>query len=106
MRTTITLTPDAEAIIRRAMAERGMTFKEAVNDAIVRSARDQQPVDISWPTYDLGIALDAAELKQMLQDLDDQEYLEKVAREEAYRLERLAAGSAGAATSTIRRRPA
>ena len=34
MRTTVTLDPDTEQIIRRRMAERGMTFKEALNDAI------------------------------------------------------------------------
>ncbi len=34
MRTTVTLDPDTEQIIRRRMRERGMSFKEALNDAI------------------------------------------------------------------------
>jgi hypothetical protein len=40
MRTTVTLDPDTEQIIRRRMTERGMTFKEALNDAIRRGAQD------------------------------------------------------------------
>jgi hypothetical protein len=34
MRTTVTLDPDTEQIVRRRMLERGITFKEALNDAI------------------------------------------------------------------------
>ncbi len=33
MRTTITLDPDVAALVQRAMAERGLGFKEAVNEA-------------------------------------------------------------------------
>lgn len=39
MRTTVTLDPDTEQIIRRRMAERGQSFKEALNDAIRSGAR-------------------------------------------------------------------
>lgn len=34
MRTTITLDPDVEALIRTAMKERGISFKEALNSAV------------------------------------------------------------------------
>jgi hypothetical protein len=34
MRTTVTLDPDTRALIERAMRERGLTFKQAVNQAI------------------------------------------------------------------------
>jgi Arc/MetJ family transcription regulator len=34
MRTTVTLDPDIEALIRRTMRERGLSFKEAVNSAL------------------------------------------------------------------------
>ena len=34
MRTTITLDPDVQALIRTAMKERGVTFKEALNSAV------------------------------------------------------------------------
>ncbi len=34
MRTTVTLDSDTEALVRRLMAERGISFKRALNDAI------------------------------------------------------------------------
>ena len=34
MRTTITLEPDVHALIRTAMKERGISFKEALNSAV------------------------------------------------------------------------
>ncbi|MBM3811260.1 MAG: antitoxin [Acidimicrobiia bacterium] len=34
MRTTITLEPDVQALLRAVMKERGLSFKEAVNSAI------------------------------------------------------------------------
>ena len=34
MRTTVTLDPDVESLIRIAMKERGQSFKEALNSAI------------------------------------------------------------------------
>jgi hypothetical protein len=34
MRTTITLEPDVEALVRAAMRERGISFKEALNSAV------------------------------------------------------------------------
>lgn len=34
MRTTITLDPDVEALLRAAVKERGVSFKEALNSAV------------------------------------------------------------------------
>lgn len=34
MRTTVTLDPDTRLLVERAMRERGLSFKDAVNDAI------------------------------------------------------------------------
>jgi hypothetical protein len=34
MRTTVTLDPDTQLLVERAMRERGLSFKEAVNEAI------------------------------------------------------------------------
>lgn len=34
MRTTVTLDADTEALVRRLMVERGVSFKRALNDAI------------------------------------------------------------------------
>jgi hypothetical protein len=38
MRTTVTLDPDTEQIVRRRMAERRISFKEALNGAIREAA--------------------------------------------------------------------
>jgi hypothetical protein len=34
VRTTVTLDPDVEALVRKLMRERGLTFKQAINSAI------------------------------------------------------------------------
>jgi hypothetical protein len=34
VRTTVTLDPDTRLLVERAMRERGLTFKQAVNEAI------------------------------------------------------------------------
>jgi hypothetical protein len=42
VRTTVTLDPDTRLLIERAMRERGLSFKEAVNEAI-RAGLGQSP---------------------------------------------------------------
>jgi hypothetical protein len=37
MRTTVTLDSDVEALLRKLMQERGLTFKEAVNSSLRRA---------------------------------------------------------------------
>ena len=60
MRTTVTLDPDVEALLRRSMRERDLSFKEALNAAIrqglatgKRAARSLQPARI--PTFKMGL---------------------------------------------------
>jgi hypothetical protein len=43
MRTTVTLEPDVEALIRRAMKERGLSFKEALNSALRAGLTQARP---------------------------------------------------------------
>lgn len=55
MRTTVTLDPDVETLVKRLMRERGLSFKEAVNHAIRSglagsSARNA----FSTPTFRMG----------------------------------------------------
>ena len=56
MRTTITLEPDVEALIRTVMKERGISFKEAVNSAVRAglTARKQKKRDFVQRTFSLG----------------------------------------------------
>lgn len=81
MRTTVTLEPDTEAIIRRAMRERGLTFKEAVNEAIrAGAATPGRRRAFRTPTFDMGrpaVPLDKA--LRLAGELEDEELLRELA---------------------------
>ena len=78
MRTTVTLDPDTEQIVRRLMAERGVSFKQALNDAIrhgVRSNPEPFRTDtaaMGRSTVNLDRALSASA------DLEDAELLRRM----------------------------
>ncbi len=80
MRTTITLDPDTRHLIERAMRERGIGFKEAVNDAIRAglvgrpAERPTQPVSLGEPTIDITRSLAIAA------QLEDDELVRRLAR--------------------------
>lgn len=82
MRTTVTLDPDAEALVRRAMRERGLTFKQAVNEAIRSAMSDAggraAPV---FETHELGEPLvDVAKALRLAGELEDPELARKLAQ--------------------------
>jgi len=81
MRTTVTLDPDAEALVRRRMRERGVSFKQALNDIIRAGARapgDSPPrfatatAALGTPTVNLDHAL------RLAGELEDEELLRKM----------------------------
>lgn len=77
VRTTVTLDPDTEQIIRKRMREKGMTFKQAVNDAI-RSA-SAGPTPFRTETASMGeptVSLDRA--LQLVGDLEDDDRIRKM----------------------------
>ena len=82
MRTTITLDPDVAALVQRAMAERGLGFKEAVNEAL-RAGLGQRPASrrVHTPTFRMGrnpaIRLDKA--LQLAGALEDEELARRLA---------------------------
>lgn len=83
MRTTVTLDPDVEALVRKAMAERGLTFKEAVNDAIrtglvVGADAARKPYRV--PVRALGTPrVPLTRALQLAADLEDDEIVRKLA---------------------------
>jgi len=91
MRTTITLDPDVVSHVRRIMNERGLSFKEAVNEAIRAGAGPSSTrSQFRTRTFDMGepaIPLDKA--LRLAGDLEDDELLRKHA------LRRWAAGPTG-----------
>jgi hypothetical protein len=59
------------------MRERGASFKDVVNDAIVGALRPPAPLEpFVMPTYDLGWSLTAQQMKE----LDEQDEIEKYQR--------------------------
>ncbi|HWM08032.1 MAG TPA: hypothetical protein VNO82_01775 [Solirubrobacteraceae bacterium] len=56
MRTTITLDADTRLLVERAMRERGLSFKEAVNEAIRAGLGPAEPGERRYTTArDLGL---------------------------------------------------
>lgn len=80
MRTTVTLDPDTEQIVRRRMRERGVTFKEALNDAIRSGARapgTRRPFRTETAAMgETRVNLDRA--LQIAGDLEDDELVRKL----------------------------
>ena len=79
MRTTVTLDPDTESAVRRLMQQRGVSFKQALNDAIRAGALDHpapgpftQARHLGRPTVDLDRAL------QVAGELEDDEIVRKM----------------------------
>jgi hypothetical protein len=58
MRTTVTLDPDVEALIKAAMAEQHLTFKDAVNQAIRAGLSPRRREAFRQRTFDLGFRPD------------------------------------------------
>ncbi|HWL01908.1 MAG TPA: hypothetical protein VNQ52_05985 [Microbacteriaceae bacterium] len=76
MRTTITLTPEAQALVEGAMRERGAKFKDVVNDAILTALRPAVPEEpFVQRTFDLGWSLTSQQMKELY----EQEEIEKYA---------------------------
>jgi hypothetical protein len=81
MKTTITLDPDNDAAVRRLMRERGLTFKQAVNEAIRQgfSARSSGPA-FRTKTFSMGpprTPIDKA--LGLAAELEDEEIIRKLA---------------------------
>ena len=80
MRTTVTLDPDAEQIVRRRMRERGMSFKEAINDAI-RAGASATAAQRPFRTEVAAMGESRVNLDRALQlaaDLEDDELIRKM----------------------------
>ncbi|MBS1906352.1 MAG: antitoxin [Actinobacteria bacterium] len=80
MRTTVTLDADVEAMIRRLMVQRGVSFKRALNDAIRAGGTSGARAGAGYTRpRDLGVP--AAELTHALRiaaDLEDEELVRRM----------------------------
>jgi hypothetical protein len=80
VRTTVTLDPDSEALIRRAMRERQLSFKDAVNLAIRRGLQpDAGAEPYRTPTFDLGEPkVDLTKALHVAGEMEDEELIRKL----------------------------
>ena len=80
MRTTITLDADTEALVRKRMRERGISFKQALNEA-VRAGLTATPEASTFRTPTANLGLPAVNLDRALQlaaELEDEELVRKM----------------------------
>ena len=81
MRTTVTLDADTVALLRRYMAERGVSFKQAVNDAIRAGLAPAAPTRRRFRTRTAAMGLPVVPLERALQlaaELEDEELVRKL----------------------------
>ncbi|MGF1663864.1 MAG: CopG family transcriptional regulator [Kineosporiaceae bacterium] len=80
MRTTVTLDPDTDQLVKRLMRERGVSFKEALNDAIRAGARvGAEPTPFRTAPASMGrsaVNLDRA--LQIAAELEDDDLIRRM----------------------------
>jgi len=79
MRTTVTLDADTEQIIRRRMREHGVSFKEAINEAIRAGVRHAAAAPFRTEPASMGrssVNLDRA--LQVAADVEDDELVRRM----------------------------
>lgn len=76
MRTTVTLDPDTEQIVRDRMDARGLSFKQALNDAIRAGATGRPDYVFRQTTHDMGVpATDLTKANEIAAVLENEEIL-------------------------------
>ena len=79
MRTTVTLDPDVAALIQKTMGERGISFKEALNQAVRSGLAEPARAPFRTPTFRMGsptVSLDKA--LRLAAELEDEELIRKL----------------------------
>lgn len=79
MRTTVTLDPDVDALIRERMRDRGLSFEQALNEAVREGlAAEVEPEPFETPAFDLGEArVSVVHALEVAARLEDDELLRK-----------------------------
>jgi hypothetical protein len=79
MRTTVTLDPDVEAVIRAAMRERGISFKEALNEAVRRGLAPARGEPFRTRTFAMGRpTVPLTKALALASELEDEEIVRKL----------------------------
>lgn len=89
MRTTLTLEPDVAQKLKRRMAERKISLKAAVNEALragLKASAAVKPAKFKVEPFSGGgfqPGIDPDRLNQLLDELDVEEFARKMAREKS-----------------------
>jgi hypothetical protein len=79
VRTTITLEADTEAAVKQLMRERGLTFKQAVNEAIRAGTAPSDRPQYLVPTFNMGVPrIDITKALRLAAELEDEEIIRKL----------------------------
>ena len=85
MRTTVTLDPDVQTLLKNAMRKADKSFKQVLNDGL-RAGLSMRPAAKAiapWEpmTFDMGVPLvDLSKMNALLDELEDQELIAKMQR--------------------------
>ncbi len=82
MRTTVTLDPDVDRLLRESMQRGRKTFKQALNEAVRtglkgRAKPDEPPFEIAAKPLGLREGIDPARLQEIDDELEIDEFLRK-----------------------------
>ena len=83
MRTTITLDPDVEALLRREVRQRGEPFKQVLNNAIRAGLRNARRREQTFEplTFDMGTPRsDLTKAAALAAELEDEELIGRYRR--------------------------
>ena len=82
MRTTVTLDPDVEVLVKRAMKDRGLSFKQAINEAIRVGMTASRPGTMpTFPSFDMGEPMvDVTKAIRLAGELEDDELTRRLAQ--------------------------
>lgn len=84
MRTTVTIDPDVEVLVRKAMRQRDASFKQVLNDSLREALAERRPkprAPYRQVAYHLGRPLvDLTKATALAAELDDLELAAKLRR--------------------------
>jgi len=78
MRTTVTLEPEVETLVRNAMASRRQPFRKVVNEAILSALSEHSASPYVTPTYRIDVRLASPKMLALAAELEDAELLHKL----------------------------
>lgn len=76
----MTVESDVEVRLRRLMRDRGLTFKQALNQSLRAGLGITKPVDVAFPTYEMGDPrVDLTHANRVAAALEDEETARELA---------------------------